>query len=477
MRPALIALVAAAVLGIGTVAVVALRDEDAAPRVPVREFDWPLFGLNPSRTNATNLPTGIDASNAGRLRRRVVALPGTVDSSPIYLHDVRVRGARRDIFVMTTTYGRTLALEATTGRILWVFTPRSYASYAGTYQITVSAPAADPDRTHVFATSPDGMVHRLALSSGREVTTGAWPVAVTKLPEREKLTGAINVTSNHVIVATGGYVGDQPPYQGHVVVLERRSGRILGVFNTLCANVHRVMDPRECPSSHGAVWARAGVLVEPSGRLLFATGRGHADERTDFGNSVLELTATARRLVQHWTPQDANERDVQDVDVGSAAPALTGRGTVVQSGKDGRLHVLLLRRLAREVQTLPAPGDAAMIAGYPAVWRHGTQVTLFATTAGGTAAYRVEASGRLTRLWANSTPGTSPVVAGGLLYVYDPGGALLVYEPFSGDVVARLPAAPGHWNAPVITPGRVALPTGDANEHETTGELSLFTLP
>ena len=378
---------------------------------------------------------------------------------------------------MTTTYGRTLALDAASGRIVWVFTPSSYHSYAGTYQITTSAPAADPDRTHVYAASPDGRIHKLLLSNGREVQGRAWPVAITKLPAREKITGAINVFRDRVIVATGGYIGDEPPYQGHVVLLDRASGRILSVFNTLCANVRRLMDPRSCPSSHGSVWAREGVLVERNGNLLFATGRGHADERTDFGNSVLELSPDARRNLQHWTPSDANERDAQDIDVGSTGPVPTGRGTVVQSGKDGKLHVLLARRLQQEVQTLPAPGGAAMIAGYPAVWRRREGTMLFATTGSGTAAYAVATTGRLRQVWSNGTAGTSPIVAGGLLYVYDPNGALDIYRPTSGKLVARLPAGPGHWNAPVLGGGRIALPEGDANDHRTSGRLNLYESP
>src|SRR5947209_12133825 len=57
--------------------------------------DWPMFGLDARRTSATNASTGITAASAPRLRRRTVSLPGTVDSSPIYV-------AGR--FVMTTPY-------------------------------------------------------------------------------------------------------------------------------------------------------------------------------------------------------------------------------------------------------------------------------------------------------------------------------------------------------------------------------------
>src|SRR5512135_3540802 len=47
--------------------------------------DWPMFGYVPARTSEGPDSTGITASNASTLQRRQVQLPGTVDSSPIYL--------------------------------------------------------------------------------------------------------------------------------------------------------------------------------------------------------------------------------------------------------------------------------------------------------------------------------------------------------------------------------------------------------
>ena len=85
---------------------------------------------------------------------------------------------------------------------------------------------------------------------------------------------------------------------------------------------------------------------------------------------------------------------------------------------------------------------------------------------------------RLVGAWQNGTAGTSPVVAGGLLWVYDPsGGGLNVYQPTSGRLVATLPAGPGHWSSPIVIDGRVALPEGNANAHATTGLLNVYRLP
>jgi hypothetical protein len=49
-------------------------------------LDWPEFGLDPQRSSVSEGGTGISSDSVGRLRRVTVRTPGTVDSSPIYLH-------------------------------------------------------------------------------------------------------------------------------------------------------------------------------------------------------------------------------------------------------------------------------------------------------------------------------------------------------------------------------------------------------
>lgn len=224
------------------------------------------------------------------------------------------------------------------------------------------------------------------------------------------------------------------------------------------------------------MWSRDAVRVLPNGDLLFATSRGRADDRIYFGNSVLEIPPDARPLVGLWTPH-ANTLDTNDIDVGSTGPVPTGQGTVLQSGKDGKLHIVVLGRPGREIQTLAAPGGSTMIAGYPAIWKHSRRTTIYlATDSGGTPAYDVLPGGKIRKVWENGTPGTSPIVAGGLLYVYDPGGGLVIYRPATGQQIVLLDTGGGHWNAPIIGGGRIALPQGNANDQTTGGTLNLFAL-
>ena len=79
-------------------------------------------------------------------------------------------------------------------------------------------------------------------------------------------------------------------------------------------------------------------------------------------------------------------------------------------------------------------------------------------------------------LWSNSTHGTSPILAGGLLWVYDmDSGGLNVYKPLSGKLVTTLSSGSGHWNSPIVVDGYVILPEGDANSHSTSGVLDIWS--
>jgi hypothetical protein len=450
-------------------------------------LDWPEFGLDPQRSDVASGSTGITAGDLGRLHRLRVSLPGTVDSSPVYLHGVTVAGASHDTIVLTTTYGKTLALDASTGNVLWTFTAPGYSSWAGSAQLTTTSPLADPDRRFVYAASPNGLIHKLSLQNGAEAA--GWPVRVTLEPHREKLAAALNIDGRYVIATTGGYYGDAPPYQGHVALIDRSSGRLAGVFNTLCANRRGLLVPSSCPASDSAILSRGGVVVEPGGRrILLSTGNGPWNGSTNFGDSVLELTVPGLRLHQAFTPLDQAHLNETDTDLGSSAPALLDGHRAVLAGKDGILRVLALSRLnghapagtgtgtlGGEVQRLQIPGGGELFSA-PAVWRHNGHTTAFVADEGGTAAY-VLRRGRLLRAWQNSNPGTSPVMAGGLLFVYDLSqGGINVYRPSSPRPLAKLPGSPGHWNSPVVADGHVIEPEGNGNDHSQSGTLDIFSV-
>jgi hypothetical protein len=361
--------------------------------------------------------------------------------------------------------------------VLWRYTPADYSSWAGTAQITTATPAADPGRKWIYAASPDGRIEKLSVADGHLV----WRTRITLLPSREKIASALNYWNGHVIATTGGYIGDAPPYQGHVALLAASNGRLLSVWNSLCSNRHQLISPSSCASSDSAIWGRAGAVVDTAtGGLLVATGNGDWNGKTNWGDSTVHLSGNASRVLGSWTPTNEAALQSSDLDLGSSSPVLLGGGYVAQGGKDGKIRLLRLSKLSPggrkggELQTIPTPGATDLFTA-PAVWHANGQTWLFVADNAGLAAWTL-GGGRLHPVWSRSTPGTSPVVAGGLLYVYDPNGGLGIYLPRSGKKLRTLAAAGGHWNSAIIVDGRIALPEGDANTHALSGVIDIYRL-
>jgi outer membrane protein assembly factor BamB len=438
--------------------------------------DWTRFGWDAARTNDGPATSGITAADLGAMKLQKVQLGGTVDGSPIYLHGVQIEGAVHDAFFVTTSYGETLAIDADRGTILWRFTPPGYAGWAGSYRITTATPVADPDRRYLYAASPDGVVRKLAVADG----SVQWATPVTELPTREKIASPLNFAQGRVIVTTGGYIGDSPPYQGHVAVLDSGGGHIEHVWNALCSDRSGVFAPSSCSQSGAAIWGRAGAVVDPSsGDLFVATGNALWDGHTFWGDSVLELSPDAGTLLGNFTPSNTDQLNASDLDLGSTAPVLLGDGLVAQGGKDGHIRLLdwsamrgLVAHQGGEAQMVSTPSGGDLFTA-PAVWHHGGETWMIAADNGGTEAWRLS-NGNLQAVWRNAHAGTSPVLAGGLLYVYDPAGGLRVYQPETGRLLADLASGPGHWNSPIAIDGRIALPEGNANQHRTSGVLDIW---
>ncbi len=438
--------------------------------------DWPTFGWDVSRSSAPSTDTGLSAAKIGSLVRQQVHLDGTVDGSAIYLRGVSIGGSAHDAFFVTTTYGKTIALDADTGAVLWELTPASYAGLQGTYRITNATPVADDNRQYIYAAAPDGVIRKLAVADGRVV----WETAVTRLPEREKIASPLSFFHGRVIAATDGYIGDAPPYQGHVAILDAETGSLLHVWNSLSSDRHELLDPSSVPQSDSGIWGRSGVVVDPAtGDLYVATGNGLWDGRVDWGDAVIELDPDAARILGNYTPENTETLDEADADLGSTSPVLLGNGLVAQGGKDRIIRVLDWRTMlgtaphrGGEASEVSTPSGSRLLTA-PAVLHTGSTTWLFAADSGGTAAWTLDGS-TLRPLWQADHPGTSPIVTDGMLFVYDPNGALRIYEAATGRPVAELPCGPGHWNSPIVADGRIALPEGNANRHGTSGILDIW---
>ncbi len=389
-----------------------------------------------------------------------------------------MKGAPTDVFFVTTTYGKTIAVDAGKASVLWEYTPSGYDSWAGSRQITNSTPVADPDRQYIYAAAPDGTVEKLAISDGHLV----WKTPITLLPSREKIASPLKEFRGRIVAVTGGYIGDQSPYQGHVAILDAQSGKLLHVWNSLCSDQPGLIDPKSCKSSRSAIWGRAGAVIDPeTGDIFVATGNGPYNGKSDWGDSIIELNAEATQMLGNYTPKDNAELNETDADLGSTSPVLLSSEVLAQGGKDSLIRLLSIKSIAgtaahmgQELQQISTPSGARLFTA-PAVWHKGAETWMFGADTGGAAAWNFQ-SGKLVEMWKNRNAGTSPVVADGLLYVYSPDGGLRVYDAVKGTQLAELPCGGGHWNSPIVIDGRIAVPEGNANRHATSGILDIWSL-
>ena len=212
------------------------------------------------------------------------------------------------------------------------------------------------------------------MASGRELP--GWPVRVTADAKHEKLGSAFNISGPYLVVTLGSYFAE-PRYQGRVLTIDRASGRVVHVFNSLCSDLQdQIFHPSACLFSNSGIWSRAGAVIFPGNkRILVGTGNGPFNGTTNWADSVLMLAPDASRLLQNWTPAEQADLEARDKDIGSTSPALLplpGRGKAqyryaAQGSKDFKVRLLSLDRL-NGVSKTPGPQTGGELQSFGGAW-------------------------------------------------------------------------------------------------------------
>lgn len=455
------------------------------PVTTTKQVAWPAFDGGGQRSGINTNETTISRANVAKLTRKWQhRLSGTVDGAPVEQPNVTTAAGVKTLLFVTTTKGSLIALDAATGNQVW------QANTTGP-NFTTSSPALDPNGQFVYGYGVDGKMHKYAVGTGAETTTGGWPVTITLMPNVEKGSSPINVGNGYLYMVTSGYPGDGGHYEGHVVAINLASGKVT-VFNSLCANITQLLGPNSCQQVQSGIWARGGAVIDPvTGNVFVSTGNGLYDANNgghNYGDTVIELTPDLANIVDTYTPNNFAALQAADQDLASAAPVMLPKQAnsstpymFVQAGKDNNLRLINRQNMSGkgrpnnvggELQTigLPQGGD---VDTHPIAWTDANNKTwVFVANFSGFSAFQVvtDPNGRssLKFMYQNANAGSSPFMANGILYIQS-ANVIRATDPTTGNTLWSGQIGSLHWQSPIVVNGQVIVPDGN-------GQITAFGL-
>jgi hypothetical protein len=481
---------------------------------PAGSYDWFQFMGDASHSGNNTFEKTISPANVSQLQLLFqVALPAVADGAPVYLSNVATSGGTRNLVFLTLRTGGVVALDASSGATIWSQPSHAPACLINNNLVrneacyTTSSPVLDPNRQYVYSYGLDGYVHKFKVGDGTEITTGGWPELASLKVYDEKGSSALSLATakngqSYLYVTNGGYPGDFGNYQGHLTAINLADGS-QKVFNALCSNqaVHfvdsRVTSGPDCSSNtQSAIWARPGVIYDPANDFIYvSTGNGDFNpDAFNWGETVFALHpdgtgAGNGNPLDSYTPATYQTLTNTDADLGSTAPAILPANSgkylhlALQGGKDSLLRLLNLDNLSGqgttgqtggEVFSMPSPMGGVILT-QPAVWVNpaDNSTWAFVSNGAGMAGLQLVLDGAgnpsLQTRWT-AGPGTSPLLANGVLYVAT-NGLISALNPVTGSLLWSSSQVGGiHWQSPVVANGVVYL-------EDQNGNLTAFSLP
>ncbi len=105
------------------------------------------------------------------------------------------------------------------------------------------------------------------------------------------------------------------------------------------------------------IWGRGGVAVASNGNIYAETGDGPVDPNAGrFADSFVALSSGTLKLLDYFTPANANYLTRKDLDMGNSTPAVfpyKGRELMAGSGKEGSIFLLDAKSLGGDTHRKP----------------------------------------------------------------------------------------------------------------------------
>jgi quinoprotein glucose dehydrogenase len=329
--------------------------------------DWPVYGGDVGMSRHSPLAQ-IHRGNVARLEpawQYDTGEKGDTQTQPIVVGGM--------MFAYTPSH-KAIALDAATGKLLWIFDPRIEGVGANRGLMHWR----DGKGSRVFA-AVDNFVYALDAATGRPIETfgAGGRIDLRENLGRDPATQSVRLTSPGVVyrdlMILGGRVGESlPASPGHVRAYDVRTGALRWTFRTIPHPGEKGYDtwPKDAWRYSGGANSWPGMSLDEKRGLVFVpTGSAAADfygaNRLGdnlFANSLLALDAATGVLRWHF---QFVKHDLLDRDLPTAPTLVTLRvkgkpvDVLVQPTKQG--YVFVLRRddgmPVFPVETLPAPAS------------------------------------------------------------------------------------------------------------------------
>ena len=138
---------------------------------------------------------------------------------------------------------------------------------------------------------------------------------------------ALALNQNIVYIAYGGLAGDCGAYKGTVLGVHTDGKGDMLSF--------QVPTPRE-----GGIWTPPGPVIDKNGNVYVSVGNGETTSGDwDHSDSILRLSPTLQ-LEDGFAPQQWQQDNSTDADLGSMSPVLLSNNLIFADGKSGQGYVL-----------------------------------------------------------------------------------------------------------------------------------------
>jgi hypothetical protein len=326
--------------------------------VPMSQYDFGRTGASPHERILK--PANVNSAQFGKLFSR--RLDDTVYALPLIVSDLEIHGARRNVMFVATMSNTVYAFDAdnpSKSEPYWsrnIGTPAPGSKWIGPVNHGVLGTPCIDARTgtlYVVAmvktqTETNFLVHAMDIRTGSPKYNSPQLISfpfkggptLSNVPGALQRSGLL-VVNDVLYVAFANIVppGADPHWaqEGFVQSFRARDlSQRLGVFQST-------------PNGEkGGVWQGARGIATDGTNIYIATAGGTYDGLTDYGTSVVKLSARRLKVLDWFTPHNHRELFLKNIDLSAGGVTLIPNSRFLfAGGKEGVIYLIDRNKLGR----------------------------------------------------------------------------------------------------------------------------------